>query len=325
MILDDGTVLTDHTDIFELAPGFDYAAYDFRAPKQGIVKKIYYPNDPDNKSKKWVEADVLCLSGRSAWIPVPRAKIATRRGGYENFEEWYPQPYTKNVGGGELVDESLADNETLMSDPYDIDTEWVLVDFVDNNPHDAWIRPEALQHAKSLPVRVSKHSTDGDIKAYQHNGLRHEIDKNGDITIESIVSEEKSLNGKQGKNLTINLLNEDGNGLSVEAINRGGDLTFEIKQVHGGDTSYFKFEADHITVSSTKKIKVLAPIIELGSATLEFIVKATKLKTWIVTQINAMYNAHLHTGNLGYSTTPPLTPLIDPSESDLASEKHVVE
>jgi len=56
--------------------------------------------------------------------------------------------------------------------------------------------------------------------------------------------------------------------------------------------------ASQININSATKVKVDAPAVELGTGTLESILKGETFQ--------ALYNAHTHLGNLGVNTGPPI-------------------
>ena len=58
-----------------------------------------------------------------------------------------------------------------------------------------------------------------------------------------------------------------------------------------------------IDVIATGKVKVSAPHIELGASAQEKVVLGDSFKTF--------FNTHIHTGNLGAPTSPPIQPMMD--------------
>jgi len=304
LVLSDGTVLSHISGILDASSGFDYGSVKSRSPYMGLVMKIYYPDDPLNLSKKWVEADVLCFVGKS-WMPIPRAKITNKRGNFENFEECYPQPPTYNIKGGKLVLETLQDASEIMTKPEDMNCEWVIVDILNGNPKDAIVRSETLHHAMSLDSRAQ--TVDGDVRGFQHNGIRHYIDKNGDIEFETYESKDKTLVGKQGKNVSYNFQNEDGNGVKVEILTRkGNDIVFRVTATH--------------TNGNVHKVEVAEEGISVGETAFEPMVKGDKYTTQL-NQDQSEHNGHKHPYMDGI-TGSPMTQQVN--NADQLSLRHKV-
>lgn len=375
MELSDGTVLTGANQISEKDKYSDVSKYDLSATYKGFVKHLYYKNDPANVSKKWVEADVQLIMGRQ-WVPV-RAKIASKRGGYENFTESYPQPAKFNILNQSITDETSPDRTRIMTHPNELDVEWVTVVFIDKNFNDAWING-TLPHGENNKILANSFEESGDFTRTIQNQIETLCDKNGDITIQTVDSENPKNKGKKGKSIDISLLNESGHGVTANLNTKDNEIsTLSINHIHNdnnstsftnsesllevekdfnGSVSKLTLDPDKlelidekegikininrttkkITIDTnndsqiilskdSKKVEIKADVIEVGDALLEYIVKATKLRDWIKDEINSIFNDHVHVGNLGYNTSSPTTNMSDPSESDIASEKHKVE
>ena len=70
--------------------------------------------------------------------------------------------------------------------------------------------------------------------------------------------------------------------------------TDNIEITHKNGNSYIKIESDTITIEGSSTIK-------LGENASESVIKGDTFKTF--------FDAHIHVGNLGYSTAPPTTPV----------------
>jgi hypothetical protein len=95
--------------------------------------------------------------------------------------------------------------------------------------------------------------------------------------------------------------------------------------------------SEYIQMDGLGNVNVYATKVKLGKAAFEYIVKATKLKTWITNQINSVFNGHTHpapsvvaVANSINALAPvgsvpaPNQKMSSPSESDLASISHQV-
>lgn len=351
----DGSVLTGSVNLRKWSETFDYRAYDLSAPQAGIIKRIYYKDDPENLSG-FIEADVVCLIQKS-WVPIPNAKFMMRRGAYENFEYNFAQPGEFNIKNEKIVDDTLKDRSEGMTPPEDLNGEWIIVDFIDKNPRNAWIRSESIPHAFQNN-EFTNWSAIKDIKGFQHNGLKFHIDKDGGCNITTLPCLNPKIKDKQGKPVNIDILNEDGFGLKIASTNaRNGDISLSIRVLHkNGAESQLNINEDKIEILDTqeglkclldrtnkkieldtnndakivmdkaaKKIDITGEAINLGDETLEKIVKSKKLTDTINSKIVQVFNDNQPIGNLGYPIQKPVPQMQNLTESEVASSKHQVE
>lgn len=185
----------------------------------------------------------------------------------------------------------------------------------------------------------------GPIERKQYNGIYQYTNKDGEFLL---TRKGGSYNATTDQFIPIEtgtfesrLVLEDDNIIIEDAsngitINKSGNLiTLSTKS---GKTK--------ITINgTTDKVVVNAEHIELGDATLEYIVKSKMLKDWIKNEIDSVYNGHTHPvpavvplALAAVAVTPLIPPppvslsiaapnekMTDPSEADLASLKHKVE
>lgn len=139
--------------------------------------------------------------------------------------------------------------------------------------------------------------------------------------------------------------------IPISAFNRNKDLQeTEVEMGNFTSKSYVKFDKDgnivvtcannmnvtingdcNITCNGT--VNIISGAINLGKTTFEKIVKATKLKQWIIDKINDIFNGHDHDMQCtNYIPNPaiigttegPNSSMDNPSETDIASDAHQV-
>jgi len=96
------------------------------------------------------------------------------------------------------------------------------------------------------------------------------------------------------------------------------DRRYRLKSLEGGEVALYTDEGDKIhikrggtiEISAATKVEIKSPAIELGSASLEKLVKGDSFKT--------LFNTHTHVGNKGYNTSPPTTPMSDVQLSQIS-------
>jgi phage baseplate assembly protein V len=89
------------------------------------------------------------------------------------------------------------------------------------------------------------------------------------------------------------------------------DRRYRLKGLQGGEVALYTDEGDKIhikrggtiEVSAATKVEIKSPAIELGSDSLEKLVKGDSFKT--------LFNSHTHIGNKGYDTSIPTQQLVD--------------
>lgn len=182
----DGTVFMNSTKV-----GWR-DSFDLGSPQKAIVRDIYYVDDPKNPGGDCVRARVEIIT-RDRCVPVPPVRVAYKRFGIENLEEWNPRATKSQTNKLPAVMDTIAD--PIMGIPImkkteadKLDGDIVIVQFIDGNIYDGYITG-FISHGKNVSGKWASTKDDGDRYLFQHNGVRKLIDKNGDFLMSNFKSE----------------------------------------------------------------------------------------------------------------------------------------
>ena len=173
----------------------DYVSEDLVVPRQGVILEIRYPDDPRNRSAMehqdyrgyLAEATVRPVGVDMpdlTQVLVPPSDSAC---GLDGFEEWYPRGSSKLVTG-ENFDPSMSN-----IDPYDLDGDWCILQFINGdiqNPYIArwWPNPrnlyDTLTSGQAYPPQNASGGTALDQRGRYFrriNGVEQVITRTGDV------------------------------------------------------------------------------------------------------------------------------------------------
>lgn len=294
----DGSIQSANTPTYDRLgiPRDDYGMY------RCMVTKVLFTDDDKNISKNSKNPEVLyecvILGGASSGQTISFCRLASYLDG-QNYSERILTPTSKDISKIKLQD-------------HDGDVVYVIF----NQGHDAY--PTIIGMARGINQKIGAKKADGPRFIESYNAFETLIDNKGNRT--TTMKGGKTQDGrftpgtvagitelwdaenekivrtfKSGMTLT-----EDGKNDKVEIKNAGGVTT--TLDGKGNKISIKAGSTEIVIDGGSGKISIKGDMVELGSSVSDFVTKFTELAT--------AFNTHMHTGNLGVPTSPPMAPLL---------------
>lgn len=161
-ILSDGSVIQSKFEVQGPPVAYDLYRKDYSL-KQGIVQSIYYPEEKENVSKKYIEYDVFVLEergdGSASTVIYPRCLTVDRFGTANNFERFTYQPAVKK---DQQVYKQGAQVLLLTINGYTLPNRSIIIG------------------GFSYPVNSQYKKEDGQFYEWQFNGVNIKVNKDGE-------------------------------------------------------------------------------------------------------------------------------------------------
>jgi hypothetical protein len=141
-------------------------------------------NARGNTPIKAVSCDVLTYGGRHRFF-LPRIPVAQAAHGLNDHDLWIPRPSTIDLKTGQapvLPQYGNVSDPRSISDPRNLDGDHVLVEFLENDPQQAFVRFDQLPHP-SATYRMER--ADGERRRSRFRGVVQEIDEQGNLTVDT--------------------------------------------------------------------------------------------------------------------------------------------
>ena len=285
-----------------------------------MVTKVLYVDDPANISKNATNPEVLyeviILGGTEAGQTLSNCRLASWLGGNSNYSERILTASSKDPSKVKLVDH---------------DGDIVYIEFIQG--HDAY--PIILGLAKGLKDTSGAKKSDGPRFIDVYNGVTTKINNKGewsrsmksgkvsngafkaessDLIKEEWTSTEQQVttfkSGLQitndGKNDKVNITTAGGSSVIVDGKGKKATVTTGSSKIEiDGNSSKITIKAgsaEIIVDGNSGKIQLNSNFVDLGTSVSDFVTQFTQLASSFAT--------HMHVGNLGAPTSPPMAPLL---------------
>lgn len=223
----------------------------------GKVIKVHYPSDPTSISKRFNEYDVQCIVGGGATdseriFVIPRCRVASAFGGVADFTRWTPRVTAKDPKERDFGESSV-----------------VLVQLINGSPFGGII----IGGPQSMGGEGDQHTekddaTDGHWAVTQFNGIRMEINNDGEL----VISRTGATDGFGRK---LNLADPEGS--KIQLLN-GGDVSVDAMKdfrVVAQQSIYAESQME-TTLKAGVAVITDSPLVQLGgSRAIDSMIKGT--------------------------------------------------
>lgn len=249
---------------------------------RAVVLQTYFPEEDDRNG--WVSGGnqrcILCdvrTYGRFSRV-LTKVPVLQRTHGLWDTDVYIPRASKINIEGGDMVGDASGSKPPTSAEK--LDGDHVLVGFLDNDPSQPVVLPFGMAHPKS---RYSPASGDGRVKRLRHNGTLVEWDDSGNLTIDATGAAKADLladgseDSNSGTGGVVTVKTKDGSdAVSQVRLNASGAALIEA----AGGTVKLELTKDTTAVlSAVTTASVDAPLVELSTAPLESVMKATSYNT----------------------------------------------
>jgi hypothetical protein len=219
---------------------------------RGVVINVYYPEEETRPGVTGaargaqrisaLSADVLGYGGskRFFWRKIP---VAQPRHGLIDYDLWVPRATTRNIETNEtlrLPDASSLDIDKIQTaDPRSLDGDHVLVDMLEGDPQQAFVRYDQLPHPNA-EYRLAR--ADNLVQRSRVRGVIQTIDGKGNVTIDTTRANDGSLGtpatetpaGTIDHGALSFLVNRTAEFNVVATDENGANLTYQFRMQPGG-------------------------------------------------------------------------------------------
>jgi hypothetical protein len=214
---------------------------------RGVVINVYYPEEETRpgivgmargaQKIQAIAVDVLTYGGRNRWwlrgIPVAQPRHAL-----VDHDLWVPRATTQNINTGEslrLPNTNEADEDRLArADPRDLDGDHVLVEMLEGDAQQAFVRYDALPHPRA-DYRLERASNV--VRRERVRGVVQTIDGSGNLTIDTtransggLDAEGKETPALDGNHGRVDLLVNHNAEVNIRGVDdAGADEKFHLR------------------------------------------------------------------------------------------------
>jgi len=257
---------------------------------------------------KAVACDVLTYGGPFRFF-LPRIPVAQPRHALNDHTGlWIPRPSTVDLrtGNAPLLPQGIVSgsgdntsavtqisNQERVSDPRDLDGDHVLVDFVENDPQQAFIRSEQLPH----PRANFRLTTDtGRAVRSRFRGVIQEVDANGNLLLDARAGNDGSINAA-GEETPANAV-----GFGNVTIEANAEAEVNVVGRNDDDSNEqfrLRLKKDELLLDLVAAISLLIQgnqtntTMQVGDGAVAVAI-ANRLQSYIDTMVKTEYDAHSH-------------------------------
>lgn len=261
--MDDGAII--ESSIPTTQKPDEYIRFNEDKIYKAQIDEVIYTDDERNKNGTAVEYNLTLLSfkANNAYRKIFNAISLNSLGGFNDYSEIIYKPKTREIVRGNEQGKAYAENT---------DGDFVAVKFLEGNEQacvilGAWYHPRTNESSKKTK-RATK--SDGHRLKFEYNGMDIEINKDGELKIESLGGP-RDTNG--------NLTNAGNGGILIK-LSKDGKITLDTQ------------DQAKITVDkNSNEVEIEANTIKLGNSAIEPIILGNQWLAYNNAQIVATLNA----------------------------------
>lgn len=270
--------------------------------RPGVVAP--YRNDHPIKA---VSCDVLTYGSKFRFF-LPRIPVAQMRHGLNDHDVWMPRPTTLDLRTGQApilpqgIPAGSRDNTSRVTDianqervgdPRDFDGDHVLVEFIENDPQQAFIRADQLPHPRAT---FRMEAADGERVRSQFRGVIQEIDSQGNLMIDARAGNDGSTDA-DGNETPANATTS-GN-VSIEA-NAAAEINVVGRDADDSNEQFrMRLKANELLLDLVANLSLLIQgnqantTLQVGDGAVAVAI-AEALQSYIDNSVKTTFDSHTH-------------------------------